>query len=273
VIDIPYTWNYVVICAVQGLAVLAPRLPPTLPWLRARPIFGLIPLAGIGGGVLLLGNVEGGAAKATDLAAVATPILAIAGVVALRWWWLALATPVLYLIAWKDPHTRWADFSADALIILACGTLAWLTGIIAPRRALIVGIFVATAVDVYQILQEDVQPVARALSAAQPAAGLPRLQEVVWNTSSMGWGDVFLGALLGVVVLQSRERILPYLAAAVTFVAHAAWGYMFHYLDILPGTVPVAFACVVALAYEHVAQARRGVPLRAGTLVPDTKEV
>ena len=72
----------------------------------------------------------------------------------------------------------------------------------------------ATAVDVYQVLTEDVQPVSQALSAAQPAAGLPRLQEVVWGTASMGWGDVFLGALLGIVVASS-PRLLPWTAAVV----------------------------------------------------------
>ena len=64
---------------------------------------------------------------------------------------------------------RWAQGAADVLIIGACGTLAWLTGLIAPRGALVVGILVATAVDVYQVLAEDVQPVSQALSAAQPA--------------------------------------------------------------------------------------------------------
>ena len=60
---VPYTWNYVGICLVQALAVLAPKAPPTLGWLRARPVYGLIPLAAIGGVVLLLGNVEGGRAS------------------------------------------------------------------------------------------------------------------------------------------------------------------------------------------------------------------
>ena len=66
---VPYTWNYVGICLVQALAVLAPKAPPTLGWLRARPVYGLIPLAAIGGLVLLLGNVEGGPGFMTDLAA------------------------------------------------------------------------------------------------------------------------------------------------------------------------------------------------------------
>jgi hypothetical protein len=237
---------------VQALAVLAPKAPPTIGWLRARPVYGLIPLAGIGGLVLLLGNVEGGPGFMTDLAAVATPFLAVAGVFCLRIGWLSLVAPLLYLVAWKaDEDGRWAQGAADALIIMACGTLAWLTGLIAPRRALVIGILVATAVDVYQVLNKDVQPVSQALSAAQPAAGLPRLQEVVWGTASMGWGDVFLGALLGIVVASS-PRLVLWTAAVATFVLHLAWGFMFHVMDTLPGTVPVAAATLIALAVERV---------------------
>jgi hypothetical protein len=242
----------VVICAVQAIAVLVPRPPATLSWLRARPIYGLIPLAGIGGGVLLLGNVEGGAEKATDLAAIATPIAALGGVVAHRIRWLALLAPVLYVIAWQAADdSRWAEGSANLLIIGAAATLAWLTGLVAPRKALIIGILVATAVDVYQVLAQDVQPVSRALTAAQPTADLPRLQEVVWGTASMGWGDVFLGALLGVVVASSGRLVL-WVAALSTFVLHLAWGLLFHVMDTLPGTVPVAAALGVALAVERV---------------------
>ena len=133
-------------------------------------MYGLIPLAGIGGGVLLLGNVEGGPERATDLAAIATPILALAGVVRLRVRWLALVAPALYVVAWQGRTRAGREASADLLIIRACATLAWLTGLIAPRRALVVGILVATAVDVYQVLAEDVQPVSQALTAAQPAS-------------------------------------------------------------------------------------------------------
>jgi hypothetical protein len=248
--------------------VLVPRPPATLSWLRARPVFGLIPLAGIGGGVLLLGNVEGGPEAAVDLAAVATPLAALGGVVAHRVRWLALATPVLYVIAWQAADdSRWAEAAANGLIIGAAATFAWLTGLVAPRRALIAGILVATAVDVYQVLAEDVQPVSQALTAAQPAADLPRLQEVVWGTASMGWGDVFLGALLGIVVARS-SRLVLWTAAISCFVLHLAWGLLFHVLDVLPGTVPVAAALAVALAVERYAaagyQGGRGDGNRAG---------
>ena len=66
-------------------------------------------------------------------------------------------------------------------IALACATLAWLTGAVAPRRALAVGIVAAAVVDVYQVLvTEQVQVVARALHEAAPPRGLPPLQEAVY---------------------------------------------------------------------------------------------
>ena len=239
--------------------MLVPRAPATLRWVRRRPLFGLIPLAGIGGGTLLLGNVEGGPDVATDLAAVATPVLAVAGYLTFRSGvrWLALAAPLIYVVAWQADHdSRWAQAAAALLIIGATATLAWLTGLVAPRRALVIGILVATAVDFYQVLNGDVQPASQALSAADPAADLPRLQEVVWGTASTAWGDVFLGALLGIVVVTSA-RIVLWVAAVGTFVLHVGWGLMFHVMDTLPGTVPVSAALVAALAVERL-QTHRG---------------
>ena len=74
----------------------------------------------------------------------------------------------------------------------------------------------------------------------------------MWGTASMGWGDVFLGALLGIVAIESRDRLLPWVAAAVCFVSQLPWGLMFNVLDVLPGTVPVAAGLVAALTFEAV---------------------
>ena len=95
----------------------------------------------------------------------------------------------------------------------------------APRSGLIIGILVASAVDVYQVLvTQDVKPVSQALAAAQPAAGLPRLQEFVWGTASMGWGDAFLGAARrGGGDLGPQIRLI---AAGAVFLLGVASGFM-----------------------------------------------
>jgi hypothetical protein len=245
-VHVPYDASYAALCAVQAVVVLVPRAPRTL--LRSRWL-GVVPLAAIGGVVLLMGSDPSLAQRATDLAAVATPILACAGIVAFRIRWLALLAPVAYLIAWRGSG-RPVDIATDFLIAGACATLAWLTGMIATRGALAVGILIATAVDVYQVLvTKQVQPVAQELEKAVPVEHLPRLQQAIWAGASMGWGDVYLAGLLGVVLALSARRIRIE-AACVVFVAGLVVGFGFAVLDTLPATVPVSVALLWAFARE-----------------------
>ncbi len=83
-VDWPYTRSFAILLVLQALAMLVVRDPPRPAWLRRSVVLGLLPLAGIGGGVLLLGNVPGAPERAVDLAAVAAPALALLGLVAHR---------------------------------------------------------------------------------------------------------------------------------------------------------------------------------------------
>ena len=113
-------------------------------------------------------------------------------------------------------------------------------------------------VDVYQVLvTEEVKQASQALSAAQPAAGLPRLQEFVWGTASMGWGDAYLAALLGVVVATSALQI-RLIAAGAVFVLGVASGFLFHVRRHVPATVPVAGALALVLALDATVPASQG---------------
>jgi hypothetical protein len=96
-----------------------------------------------------------------------------------------------------------------------------------------------------------VQPVANALHLAVPVANLPSLQEAVYGGATMGWGDLYLAALLGTVLAASARRIRIE-AAAVVLVAGVLTGFAFAVLDTLPATVPVS----VALAWAFVREAR-----------------
>jgi hypothetical protein len=252
---VPFTSGFVALCAVQAITVLGPRQPPRL---VRRAWLGMIPLAAIGGVALLLAERPSLAQQATDLAAIATPIAAAGGLFAFRVRALALLAPVLYVVAWKADG-RPAQIATDVLIAGAAASLAWLTGTVAPRGGLVIGILAATVVDVYQVLvSEQVQVASRALSAAQPAAGLPRLQELVWGGATMGWGDAYLAGLLGVVVASSSLRTRLVTAGAV-FVVGVPFGFLFHVVDTLPATVPVAVALLIALALDAtVPETREG---------------
>ncbi len=242
---IPYGSAYVALCVAQSLAVLVPRASPAVPALGRHRVLGLIPLLAIGGAVLMMSAKPELAQQATDLATFATPVAFLAGAFAFRLrspWVLA---PVLYLLAWKG-HGDVHDGAVDALIVGACGAFAWVTGIVAPRRALAIGILVATAVDVYQVLATTtVAVVAHALTAAVPPSTLPHLQEAIWRGASMGWGDVYVAALLGTVVAGlSLPRRLAVMATVT--VAGLANGFTFLSLDLIPATVPVAAGVLVA---------------------------
>jgi hypothetical protein len=257
-VDLPFTWNFVALCVVQGLAVTAPRPSPALARVRARPLLGVVPLVGIGGAVAFYGAVGGAAERVADVAAIATPILAVAGLLALRLRAVALAVPMLYWIAWQHAGTRVADVAVDGLIVAACATLAWMTGILAPRWALAIAILVTTAVDVVQILSHDLQPVADAIARSQPSAGLPRLQEARWAGASMGWGDVYLAALLGTLTADRLRRNL--LAASLVAVAAVAHGFLFLVLDTIPATIPVAAGLLLTALVDRSWAARDLLP-------------
>jgi hypothetical protein len=247
---VPYGLPYVVLCLVQAVAVLVPRPSPPLPWLGRRRLLGLIPLAAIGGVVALIDADPSLAQSATDLAVFATPVAFAGGALAFRFRPAAIAVVPLFWLAWKGSG-RPQDIAIDALIVGAAGTLAWLTGTVAPRLVLAAAIIVVTVVDVYQVLVAgSVQPVANALVSAAPPSDLPHLQQAVWNGATMGWGDIYLAALLGTVIAAAplRRRLE---VAAVVVVSGLANGFQFLVLDLIPATVPVAAALVYALLRER----------------------
>ena len=105
------------------------------------------------------------------------------------------------------------------------------------------------------------------LSVASPAADLPRLQAVHFGSARMGFGDLFVAALVGCLLAgiaaaptsptAGRSRQLG--GALLVAVLALSFDLLFFFVDSLPGTVPVA----VALA---IVQLKPGTD--AGTRVP-----
>lgn len=249
---VPYSPEYAVLMLVQTAAVLVPRRVATLGSLRHHTLLGLLPLAAIGGLVVAMGEYRPLVSRLVDIAAIGTPFAMLAGVVAYRRhcvWLAPLAIPA-YWIAWKHPGGTWAELSTDLLILGAAGTLAWLTTAVARRRALAVGIVLATLVDIYQVLvTKQVQVVSHALEVARPPGGLPHLQEAVLHGSTLGWGDVYLAALLGTLVAHSRRT--RWLAALVVCLGGLAGGFAFDLTDTYPATVQVAVALFAACLLDR----------------------
>lgn len=247
----PYGWGYAVLVLLQAATVALVRPGGLAGRLPRHPVLGLLPLLAIGGLVVVLGAVPGAVAAATDLAALAVPVLALAAAAHVRRAAvpLALAAPLLWLFAWRAPESDWTQLAGDLLIVLAAVALGRMTGWIAPRPALAVGILIAAAVDVWQVLTVQVAPVAQALAAAAPPRGLPALQQLALHGGGMGWGDAYLAALVGVVVATSGRAAA--VAAVATAVAGLALGLLFGVLDLLPATVPPALGMLAAGVAER----------------------
>ena len=258
----PYGWPYAVLVLLQAAVIPLVRDPGLLPRIPRHPLLGLLPLVAIGGGVIALGAIPGAVGAVTDLAALAVPPLALLAVLHVRRWALPLAivSPLLWLAVWRLPTSGWTQLAGDLVIVLAGVSLGRLTGWIAPRAALVVGVLVATAVDIWQVLTVQVGPVSQALAAAAPPKGLPALQQLELLGAGMGWGDVYLAALVGAIVAASVRATVA--ATVATAIAGLLLGLLFGTLDLLPATVPPAIGLLVAGVVEH---RRVGVWLRTAT--------
>jgi hypothetical protein len=236
----PYGWPYLVIVLLQASIIPLVRDPALLPRIPRHSLLGLLPLVAIGGGVIFLGAVPSAVGFVTTLAAFAVPPLALFAAWHVRRAALPLAivSPILWLIVWRLPTTGWTQLAGDLLIVLAAVSLGRLTGWIAPRAALVVGVLVATAVDIWQVLTVQVQPVALALGQAEPPRGLPGLQQLEMVGATMGWGDAYLAAVLGAVVAASGRATIA--AVFGTLLGGLSLGLLFNVVEFVPATVPVA---------------------------------
>jgi hypothetical protein len=81
------------------------------------------------------------------------------------------------------------------------------------------------------------------LVAAAPGGGLPQLQSELFGSVSMGYGDLFVAALLGAVLADDLRR--QRLGALLTLTLAGVFDLLFLVLNELPATVPVALALIL----------------------------
>jgi hypothetical protein len=186
--------------------------------------------------------IESESAKAlTWLALIAVPPLAA---VALGWIvrgsrpWLALAAIPLFAIAWAAKGELGGQTAALALSALACTTLGWILAAIVPGRWLKLGIYAMAALDTWLVLADLLQQPNSVLNTVAPSADLPRLQLVNFGSAIMGFGDIFIAAVLG--ALLARDRELQLTGAILAAVIGCAFDLLFFALNELPATVPIA---------------------------------
>ena len=103
-----------------------------------------------------------------------------------------------------------------------------------------------------------------ALNAAHPAAGLPRLQSAVLGSAVMGYGDLFVAALLGALLAVLGGSSLQRRGAALTAFLALAFDLLFFFVDELPATVPVALALLAVVLGRSRTHARKLPPAPYG---------
>jgi len=270
----------VVLSVGQGLAV---AVAGTLRIERITSLTGrawaLIPLLSVVAFVFIARAAEAASVRGlTYLALVAVPPLA-----ALALGWLTpgarplRATLVLplFALAWVDRGGLAGEAAALILSGLSCVALGVMLAAITPARWLAGGIVAMALADTALVVSDLLQRPNNALNAAHPAAGLPRLQSVVFGSAVMGYGDLFIAGVLGGLLAARLGRSVQLRAAATTALLALCFDLLFFLVTELPATVPVALALVaVALTRRRrpalrprepespaVEAHRRGAPL------------
>jgi hypothetical protein len=223
-----------------------------------------VPLGSIVAVVFAIRYVSDTATGLTWLALVAVPILAA---VALGWAMRGARPPAallavpLFLLAWLAKTSLVGEASGALLSALSCVTLGVLLAAVTPPKWLKAGIILMAAADSWLVVSDLLQAPNAALVAAHPPAGLPQLQSEVFGTVSMGYGDLFVAALLGAVLASQWRR--QWHAAVLTLAIAALFDLLFLVISELPATVPVALALIVMEAGEMASGSRRArAPLR-----------
>jgi hypothetical protein len=258
---LPFWISIGALSLVQGALVALPhaRWLDDLSRLRDRR-WALIPPLSVIGFVFIAGAAERASAKGlTYLALVAVPILAA---VALGWLTPGarrariVLVPILFALAWALPGDLLGQASALALSALSCITLGVLLAAVTPPRWLGAGVIAMAIADTALVVSDLLQRPNNALNAAHPAAGLPRLQSASFGSAVMGYGDLFVVAVLGALLAVSLGRSVQIRAAALTAAIAIAMDLLFFLVDELPATVPAALTLIAVLALRR----RRSAP-------------
>jgi hypothetical protein len=259
-VALPFIPSDAGLLVLQAGCVAAPRAAPRLALadrLGGRG-WALVPIGSIVLVVFAIRYVSDTATGLTWLALIAVPLLAAA---ALGWAmrgarpWAALAAAPLFVVAWVAKDALSGQAAASVLSALSCVTLGVLLASVTPPSWLKVGIILMAAADSWLVITDLLQAPNATLVAAAPPAGLPQLQSELFGTVSMGYGDMFVAALLGAVLASQWRR--QWRAAVLTLAIAAVFDLLFLTISELPATVPVALALIVTETWPRVSAVRR----------------
>ena len=168
---------------------------------------------------------------------------------------LAIAAVPLFLIAWGPFGSYPAEVAALALSSLACVALASVLVISVPARWLKLAIYAMAIIDTALVSANLLQGPDDVLNSAAPAAGLPQLQFAQFGSAVIGFGDLFIAAVLGALLANRRAPQLR--PAAVAASLALAFDLLFFFVAELPATVPIALTLAVLELSERRASTAR----------------
>jgi hypothetical protein len=260
---LPFGVSIVLLSLFQGGLVALPasrRLP--LPNRLRSALWALVPAVSI---VAVVLSVRAASTVANVLAYVALVAVPPLAAVALGWGIrgarppLALAAIALFALAWFDRSGLAGEAAATLLAGLACVTLALLAAQLAPAVWVKRGIVIAALIDTALVVSDQLQAPNAVLNAAHPAAGLPQLQRALFGSAVIGFGDLFVAALLGAVYVGAARR--QNAAALLTAALALGSDLLFLAVHELPATVPVAVAMLLVEARARRLDAGRSRPV------------
>lgn len=192
---------------------------------------------------------------------VAVLLVPIGGALAFGWAmrgarpWLAALAPPLLALAWALPDRRLGQLAAVVLIAGSAITAGRLLAGVAPLALLKAGVIAMAVVDAALVFSGNLQHPNEVLVSAAPGGGLPQLQSASFSGAGMGYGDFFAAAVVGAILAAEQRSRLSF--ALVMLAAALCWDQLFLVYDVLPATVPPAFALIVAEALSRRRALRR----------------
>jgi hypothetical protein len=179
----------------------------------------------------------------------------------------ALLVLPLFALAWADRTGLAGEGAALVLSALSCAALGVLIATVTPPRWLAGGIVAMAIADTTLVVSDLLQQPNNALNAAHPAAGLPQLQNAIFGSAVMGYGDLFIAGALGGLLAVTVGRSLQLRAAVLTAILALGFDLLFFLVDELPATVPVALALVATVLRRRLRSGggRRAQPVPASS--------
>ena len=265
----PFWTSIGVLSLVQGAVVAVPGAGPlgALTRLRGRRWAAVPPLSVIGFVFVTRAAEKASAQGLTYLALFAVPLLAASALGWLAWNAnpprpaRALLVAPLFALAWVDRGGLAGEAAALVLSALSCVSLGVLLAAMTPPRWLAAGIVTMAVADTTLVVSDLLQRPNDTLNAAHPAAGLPRLQSAVFGSAVMGYGDLFVAALLGALLALTLERYTQRRAAVLAALLALSFDLLFFVIDELPATVPVALTLIVVVLVRRRRSSRREATL------------